>query len=201
MNTIRPYIIPGLIVLIVVLCFISLRQCESKKEVVAVHDNTQFRTIIHALQTDTATLRTINRELMLRIIQDSTEHAKVISVGLNKIVSHRAAAVVLRPQVQPAIDSLPILKEFVALQDSTITELLDVNKELTASYVAQVKGLREQLEINGQIQTKNDEIMRLYEDRIAKLMKQNRKEQRGKRFWRSAAVVLAATTAVLILAK
>lgn len=201
MNAIRPYIVPGLIVVILILCFISLRQCEKAKEVVAEVDNTQFRTVIDGLKADTADLRSRNRELTRRIIQDSTEHAKVISAKNKTIVRLRASSDVQRPDIQPILDSIPKMQAFVNVLDSINTELTNVNEELNASYKAQVKGLNEQIEMNGQIQAKNDEIMRLYEERIAKLMKQNRKEHRWKKVWRGAALTLGATTAVLILAK
>jgi hypothetical protein len=196
----RPTIVI-LILALLVMCFVALRQCESKKEIIQTNDLTQFRTVIEGLQNDTTDLRTQLREKTRRIAQDSTERAKVISVGSGKIVRQKATAVIIQPKVQPVIDSLPIVKEFMALKDSTIAELTNVNELLNESYKAQVKGLNEQIELHGQVQAKNDEIMRLYEERIAKLMKDNRKERRGKKFWRGTALVLGATTAVLILAK
>jgi hypothetical protein len=194
-------VIPALVFIILVLAFGWLRSCESAKKVAAVVDNTQFRTIIAGLQADTTELRAKLRQKATETRLDSIERSKSISGRGEKIVRQKAAIVVLQPQVQARLDSVPLLKELDALKDSTITELTNVNEELRLSYVAQVKGLNEQIELHAQIQAKSDEIMRVYEERIAELMKQNRKEIRRKKFWRTTTVIMTAGLAGVVLAQ
>jgi hypothetical protein len=194
-------IVPALVFVILVLAFGWIYSCESKKDIVQQADVTQWRTMIDGLKSDTATLRTSNRELTRRIISDSTTHAKVISAKNITIVRLKSSSAVQRPDIQPILDSIPKLQAFVDVQDSIIIEQASVIDELNASYKAQVKGLNEQIEMHGKVQAKNEEIMRLYEERISKLMKENRKERRGKRFFRATTLVMAGAVGILLLAK
>lgn len=194
-------VIPALVFIILVLAFGWLRSCEKGKEVVQVQDNTAFRTIISGLQADTTNLRQQLREKRTQMTQDSTKSAEVISGKDKTITRLRATSTAQRPDIQPILDSIPKLQAFVDVQDSTIQELTNINAELNASYVAQVRNLNEQLELHAQVQAKSDEIAKEYELRVSELEKKLKKADRRRRFWRGATLVLGATTAVLILAK
>lgn len=198
---IKPYIIPVLILALLVMAFGWLRSCEKAKEITQQADVTQWRTVIDGLQTDTASLRTQNRELTRRIAQDSTKAAKDIRATQTKTKAQKAAAVVLQPQIDVISDSLPILREYVALKDSIIHGQDETIAQISQAYTVQVKGLNKQIAIHAEIQAKNDEIMRLYEERIAKLMKDNRKERRGKRFFRTTTLIMVGAVGILLLAK
>lgn len=195
----KPYIIPGLILIILVLCFGWLRSCEKAKEVVQVTDNTAFRTIIDNLKQDTTDLRTQLRQKATQMTQDSTRSAKVITGLQVKINVLRAKEPALRAEVQPLIDSLPKLKAFVENQDSVIAEQVNMMSNLNAAYGIQVKSLNEQLALNEKIQAKSDEIAKAYESRVADVEKSLRKENRRKRFWRSATLVMTGGLAAALL--
>jgi uncharacterized membrane protein len=192
-------IVPALVFVILVLAFGWIWTCESKKEITQQADVTQWRTAIDGLQTDTAALRTENRELTRRIISDSTAHAKDIWATQTKITQRKAAAVVMQPQIQPLVDSIPVLKEFIALKDSIIHGQDETISQISQAYTVQVKGLNKQLSIHAEIQAKNDEIMRLYEERIAKLMKDFKKSERRRKFNRTMMYVFGAGLGTAII--
>lgn len=194
-------VIPALVFVILVLCFGWLRQCEKAKEVVQVEDNTAFRTIITGLQADTTNLRQQLREKRTQMTQDSTKSAQVITGRDKTIARLRATSAVQRPDIQPIFDSIPKLGAFVYVQDSTIQELTNVNAELNASYVAQVRNLNEQLELHAQVQAKSDEIAKEYELRVAELEKKIKKADRRRRFWRTTTLVTTAALAGVLISK
>jgi hypothetical protein len=123
----------------------------------------------------------------------------VISVKNITIVRLKSSSAVQMPDIQPILDSIPKLQAFVNVHDSIIIEQASVIDELNASYKAQVKGLNEQIEIHGQVQAKNDEIMRLYEERIGKLTKDFKKSERRRKFNRTMMYVFGAGLGTAII--
>jgi hypothetical protein len=192
-------IVPALVFVILVMAFGWIYSCESKKDIVQQADVTQWRTVIDGLKSDTTIIRTRNRELTRRIMSDSTTHANVISVKNITIVRLKSSSAVQMPDIQPILDSIPKLQAFVNVHDSIIIEQASVIDELNASYKAQVKGLNEQIEIHGQVQAKNDEIMRLYEERIGKLTKDFKKSERRRKFNRTMMYVFGAGLGTAII--
>lgn len=194
-------LIAALILVIMVLSFVSLRQCEKAKEIVTDHNDTEFLQEIAVLKKDTSDLRAQLSQKAIETTQDSTNAAKSIWLKGWYIARLKRSNEAKRVDVQPILDSIPKLQAFVESQDSVIFQQSAVIGDLKAAYQAQVKGLNEQLELNAQIQAKSDEIAAAYEVRVKGLEDKLRKSERKRKFWRTTTTILTGGVAVLLLAK
>src|SRR6188474_868141 len=111
---------PVLIGIILLLAFGWVWQCESGKMVEQIQDLTAFRTTIDRLRSDSAAagvrLHEVRSERTERRLKDS-----VALIGLRiEIRGLRSKLVEARVNIRQVIDSLPLVKRYVQLADSTI---------------------------------------------------------------------------------
>lgn len=196
----RPTIVI-LILALLVMCFVSLRQCEKAKELVQIGDTGQLRE-------DTARLGTGIRDSTARLNELRSERAserlefEALKTRLNQSVTFwKGKAKQGRPQVIVLADSIPVLKGFLEATDSVIAKQ-DSVIEVQALHLTNQQKLYE-LEIHTMAgrHIKQIELTEIWKNAYTKEAEKAKKANRRKKFWRTLAMVLGATTAILTLAQ
>lgn len=193
--------IPALVFIILVLAFGWMWTCESKQNVVNDADNTALLEEVAekeariAQQDSAIALARENRT------SDSLKFARRIS-DLNASVRHwKEEAAKVRPVVVQMSDSIPVLKAYIAATDSVISAQDSVIATQDLHLKVQSKLHYMEIGVMAQRHIQQQELTETWKTAAVDREKGLKKERRGKRFWRGAAMVLGATTAVLILTK
>lgn len=128
-----------------------------------------------------------------RIIKTYEDRVKADSLNLAtkdvEIKAIKVRVIIKRIPVQPLIDSIPTLRAFVELQDSLIQvqgQQIDTLKQAYASQIQTTKDLIQNHDAQARISERISEEKDL---RIENLEKQNRRKNRGVKFWKVATVV------------
>jgi len=170
--------------IIIALSFFILWQCEgSKRKDLQKAEGDR----LHEQQIKELDLQAFAKEARLNELEAERvrvrDSAKVSQNALkSEIKGNRKMIAELRKGVQPKLDSFPDLREFVALQDSTIEAQDSLITSLELSHAAEVVNLEKQLEEKGnQImieRVKSD----LWRDSAVQYEKERNKLTKGKRF-------------------
>lgn len=201
MTTIRPYIIPGLILVILILSFISLRQCEKAKELVADDSKTELLQKVaekqaRIAQQDSAIQRAAESRIRMQLEFEG------LKTSLNaSVVFWKGKAKQGRPQVIVLADSIPVLKAYIEATDSVIVKQDSVIEIQALHLVNQSKLYELEIQTMAGRHIQAMELVETWKSAAVEREKDLKKETRRKKFFRSTAMVLGACVAVLILAK
>lgn len=178
-------------------------QCEQKK-------NDKLNVLIEnqQLAQDTARLQATIRDSTARLSElrseRVTEHLKfeASTMRLNASVRHwKGEARKVRPVVVELSDSIPVLKAYIQATDSVIAGQDSVIQVQSMHLVSQAKLYELEISTMAGRHIQQQQLTELWKttavDRETKL----KRSEKRKRFWKGAALVLGATTAVLVLAK
>lgn len=118
--------------------------------------------------------------------------AKIENQAIRKTLSR------LRPLLAPKIDSIPDLRDFVALQDSLINGQDSLIMSLEFSCMAQVRSFEEVIRLNrAQIQ-EQIAVSNTLQEMLVSEQGKTRKAERGKRFWKRTAGVITVVAAAVV---
>jgi len=179
--------------IILALIFFSLWQCESGKRKAAEAEQGErlHQEQINKLQVvaETAGARIIELQSERGELLDSVRVAVASKKG--QIKKHEKTTERLRPDVAARLDSVPVLKAFVASLDSTIHEQKELIQGLEMSHAAEIVNLEEQLKQSGIHRMAEVEQKDAWRVSAESAQKDVRKEQRRKGFWKTSAAILA----------
>jgi archaellum component FlaC len=185
---------PILVLVILALAFGWMWQCESGKKVEQIQDLTAFRTTIDRLRSDSARSRG-------RLVLEQSK-SKVSQIALKREIGIRDKTLAeVRVEIAVLMDSLPVVKRYVDAADSSINVRDSLINHLETTLGVQSKLYQEQISAMAARHISTVELSETYRKQVEELQKQVRKQTRRKKFWRAVAMILGATTAVLILAK
>jgi hypothetical protein len=195
-----PEPIAVLILALLVMAFGWLRSCEKAKELVQVAEDGQLRE-------DTARLGSSVRDSTARLNELRFERAserlefEALKTRLNQSVTFwKGKAKQDRPQVIVLADSIPVLKGFLEATDSVIAKQDSVIEIQSLHLSSQAKLYELEIATMAGRHIKQQELTEVWKSAAIEREKDLKKERRSKRFFRGLALVLGATTAVLILA-
>ena len=154
----------------------------------------------HAFKETIQKLEAQKSDLKARIdtlVKANQERARKDSVQLasqdKEIRLFKRKIAQLRPVVTEQVDSLPIVKEFIALQDSTIESLTAQNDTLKSNVEFQKKSFDDLVKIHINSERVSEEIQTANAARIQELEKLNektfKKMKRQTRLWKTVAVI------------
>lgn len=132
---------------------------DQELNILANNSKLQTEILKHTVTAKTAAARGDSIEVKRSL--DSLKFEGQKSALLSQIRTHKKTIASMRPEVVPQIDSLPLVKEFVALQDSTITgqdSLIVVLERLSSSmhgsFTAEI--MQKDIELNAEKAISND---------------------------------------------
>jgi heme exporter protein D len=195
------YVRPALVIIILVLAFGWMHSCESKKEVIQTYDDSRLRTRVTKLVADSVRAQAAIDSILSRRAVD-TEKFKSSQKALrieNKALDSKLSRA--RQTIAVLIDSIPQVKRYVELADSTIAKrdeaIAGLELRLDASTVSHL----EEVAALGAKRVAAVNLSKEYEQQVAGLQKQLKKSERGKRFFRATTLVMAGAVGILLLAK
>jgi hypothetical protein len=192
---------PILVLVILALAFGWMWQCESGKKVEQIQDLTAVRTTIDRLRSDSARSRGRFDSLASRLVLEQSK-SKVSQIALKREIGIRDKTLAeVRVEIAVLMDSLPVVKRYVDAADSSINVRDSLINHLETTLGVQSKLYQEQISAMAARHISTVELSETYRKQVEELQKQVRKQTRRKKFWRAVAMILGATTAVLILAK
>jgi len=195
------FVTPSLALIIVAMGFFIAWQCESGKRKYAElsQGDKLHQEQIHKLE---ATAQTAGA----RIVELVSERGKLLDSVLVAVASkkgqikkHEQTTERLRPEVAARLDSVPVLKVFIASLDSTIKEQKELIQGLELSHAAEIVNLEEQLKQSGIQRMAEVEQKEAWRISAESAQKDVRKEQRRKGFWKVTSAVLAASVVYISL--
>lgn len=190
-------------VIVVALLMLMMWQCEGRKA-----DKLQAELDNQQLAQDTARLQAQIRATAAQVDSIRKERGndslkfEASRTRLMQSVDHwKGEARKVRPVVVLMSDSIPVLKAYIAATDSTIEKQDSVIAVQELHLKVQAKLYEMEIGVMGERHIQAMALVETWKSAAVDREKKLKKEQRRKRFFRGAAVVLGATTAVLILAK
>lgn len=123
-------------------------QCDSAKdnERNALENNARLQSKIDARESSIAQRNDTIKFIREKRVTEREEFDSLKTTLQAKITGYKKTIATLRPEVSAQVDSLPIVKTFIALQDSTIEKQDSLNVALTGQIYDQSKSFEAELE-------------------------------------------------------
>jgi heme exporter protein D len=194
----RP-IIAVLILALLVMAFGWLHSCESKKDIVQQADVTQWRTRIERLQADSIAARARQDSILAKRSKDEANW-KSRENGLkieNRNLDRKLAQA--RVTIAPVIDSMPQVKRYADLADSTIAARDSTINAFGMRMRAMEVSHRDEVRELGKKHVAAVGLSQEYAGRVAELESKLRKSERRRKFNRTVMLIMTGGLATVIL--
>ena len=190
---------PALILVILVLGFLLFRSCDDKKEIIEAQDQTEWRTIVHGLQADTARAGHRIDSLTAELQKVQAESKKAVT-GLKVAVRARDKSLEqARQEIAQIRTEIPAVDSFVVAADSAIAVRDALVSRLESDLYMQNKLHTEQVGAMAARHVATVALSQSYEARVSELETKLRRSERRRKTNRLVMLIMTGGLATVIL--